>query len=418
MDHFDYRDGQLYAEDVNLEDLAREVGTPCYVYSRATLERHWYAFDSALSEVRHLICYSVKANSNLGVLNLFARLGSGFDIVSVGELERVILAGGDPAKTIYSGVAKKEHEISRALKAGIRCINVESTAELHRVNKVASDLDCVAPVSIRVNPDVDAKTHPYIATGLNQAKFGIQIDEALETYQLIESMEHVRTRGIACHIGSQITEIGPFINALDRLLALLDRLAADNIQVDELDLGGGLGVRYQNEQPPSPDEYAAAVIETLNQHEQDIQINIEPGRAIMGNAGVLLSKVEYLKHNREKNFAIIDAGMNDFLRPALYQAWHEILPTQISEPRSTAIYDVVGPICETGDVLGADRELSIAAQDVLAIRSAGAYGAVMSSNYNTRPRPAEVIADKDKWYVTRQHETIDTMVAGESQLPD
>jgi diaminopimelate decarboxylase len=418
VDHFDYLGGQLCAEDVNLEDLAREVGTPCYVYSRATLERHWHAFDSALSEVRHLVCYSVKANSNLGVLNLFARLGSGFDIVSVGELERVILAGGDPAKTIYSGVAKKEHEISRALEAGIRCINVESSAELHRVNKVASNLNCVAPVSIRVNPDVDAKTHPYIATGLNQAKFGIQIDEALETYQLIESMEHVHTHGIACHIGSQITEVGPFVNALDRLLALLGRLAADNIHIDELDLGGGLGIRYQNEQPPSPDEYAAAIIETLNQHEQDIQINIEPGRAIMGNAGVLLSKVEYLKHNREKNFAIIDAGMNDFLRPALYQAWHEILPTQTSEPRTAAIYDVVGPICETGDVLGADRELSIAAQDVLAIRSAGAYGAVMSSNYNTRPRPAEVIVDKDNWYVTRQLETIDTMVAGESQLPD
>ena len=418
MDHFEYRDGQLYAENVKLADLARQVGTPCYVYSRATLERHWHAFDSAFSEMRHLVCYAVKSNANLGVLNLLARLGSGFDIVSVGELERVILAGGDPEKTIYSGVAKKEHEIARALEVGIRCINIESTAELERVNKVATRLNCVAPVSVRVNPDVDAKTHPYIATGLNQAKFGIQFDEALETYQLIQSLQHVSSEGIACHIGSQITETGPFVDALEKVLTLLDDLSTQGIQIHELDLGGGLGIRYQNEQPPSPAEYAAAICKILKRHKCEVQINIEPGRAISGNAGILLSNVEYLKHNREKNFAIVDAGMNTLLRPALYQAWHEILPVQTAETRPAALYDVVGPICETGDVLGSDRKLAIAADDLIAIRSAGAYSAVMSSNYNTLGRAAEVIVDDDQWIVTRQHETINDMVAGESLLPD
>lgn len=418
MDHFEYRNGELYAENVKLAELAREVGTPCYVYSRATLERHWHAFDSAFSETRHLVCYAVKANANLGVLNLFARLGSGFDIVSIGELERVILAGGDPAKTIYSGVAKKEHEIARALEAGIRCINIESTAELERINKVASGLNCIAPISVRVNPDVDAKTHPYIATGLNQAKFGIQFDEALETYQLIQSLPHVSAKGIACHIGSQITETGPFVDALEKVLSLLEDLTAHDIHIHELDLGGGLGIRYRNEQPPSPEEYAAAVCKSLKRHNCDIQINIEPGRAISGNAGILLSNVEYLKHNRDKNFAIIDAGMNNLLRPALYQAWHEIIPVQTTEARPVALYDVVGPICETGDVLGSDRELAIAADDLVAIRSAGAYSAVMSSNYNTLGRAAEVIVDDDQWFVTRQHESIDDMVAGESLLPE
>ena len=417
MDHFNYRDGQLFAEDVHLEDIARAVGTPCYVYSRATLERHWHAFDGALTGLKHLVCYAVKANSNIAILNLLARLGSGFDIVSVGELERVILAGGDPGKTIFSGVAKKASEIARALETGIRCINIESTAELERIQDTAAELGCVAPVAVRVNPDVDAKTHPYIATGLNQAKFGIQSDEALETYRRIQAMDNVEAHGIACHIGSQITETEPFIDALEKVLQLIDALAAEGIELKELDLGGGLGIQYQDERPPLPADYANRIKESLQRHQVELQINIEPGRAIAGNAGILLTRVEYLKHNRDKNFAIIDAGMNDLLRPALYQAWHDILPVDQHADHTAGVYDVVGPICETGDVLGRDRELSIAADDLLAIRSAGAYGAVMSSNYNARGRPAEVIVDGNDWHIVNAPETVDDMLRGESQLP-
>ncbi len=415
MDYFEYRNGCLFAEELTLAELAAAHGTPCYVYSRATIERHWRAFDDALSGQRHLVCYAVKANSNLAVLNLMARMGSGFDIVSVGELERVLKAGGDPGKVVFSGVAKREDEMHRALEVGIKCFNVESVAELARLNQVAAQMNMQAPVSIRVNPDVDAKTHPYISTGLKENKFGIDIDQALVVYQQAATMSNLRLVGVDCHIGSQLTQVEPFVDALDRVLLLVEQLKQQGIELEHLDVGGGLGIRYQDETPPAPAEYAAAIKQRLNNPE--IEILIEPGRAIVGNAGVLVTKVEYLKLSGHKNFAIVDAAMNDLLRPSLYSAWQEIVPLQQRDDVSAQAYDIVGPVCETGDFLGKDRELAIAAGDLLAVRSAGAYGFSMSSNYNSRPRPAELLVDGDKVHVVRQRESFDDLYRQESLLP-
>ena len=415
MDHFAYRDTMLYAEDVPVADIAARYGTPCYVYSRATLERHWHAFDTALAGTDHLICYAVKANSNLAVLNVLARLGSGFDIVSVGELERVLAAGGEPAKIVFSGVGKRADEMARALEVGIACFNVESESELHRLNEVAGQLGKTAPISLRVNPDVDAKTHPYISTGLKENKFGIAIDDAERIYQQAAQLPHLAVHGIDCHIGSQLTNTTPFVDALTRVLALVDRLAGHGIPISHLDIGGGLGIRYRDEAPPQPAEYVKALREILGQ--RSYKILMEPGRAIVGNAGILVSKVEYLKPNADRHFAIIDAAMNDLMRPALYNAWQEIIPViqHPEHPRHT--YDVVGPVCETGDFLGKQRELGLAENDLLAIRSAGAYGFSMSSNYNTRPRAAEVMVDGSVFHLIRERETIASLFAHEHCLP-
>jgi len=420
MDHFDYRDGVLYAEDVPLTRIAETFGTPCYVYSRATLARHFRAYTEALGGHPHLICYAVKANSNLAVLGLLARLGAGFDIVSVGELERVLAAGGDPAKVVFSGVAKQSAEMARALEAGIKCFNVESVPELERLNAVAERLGQVAPVSLRVNPDVDAGTHPYISTGLKDNKFGIPVDEALAAYELAAALPHVAVTGLDCHIGSQLTELAPFLDALDRLLLLLGRLRERGIEVAHLDLGGGLGVPYHDEQPPAPFDYATALLERLAKWpgSERLTLLFEPGRSIAANAGVLLTRVEFLKPGETKNFAIVDAGMNDLIRPALYQAFQTILAVDTRPPRHSATYDVVGPVCETGDFLGKQRTLAIAAGDLLAVRSAGAYGFVMSSNYNSRARPAEVMVDGDQLHLVRRRERLDELWAGESLLPD
>ncbi len=415
MDYFDYRNGRLFAEELELAALAAEYGTPCYVYSRATIERHWHAFDTALSGQPHLVCYAVKANSNLAVLNLMARLGSGFDIVSVGELERVLKAGGDPAKVVFSGVAKREDEMRRALEVGIKCFNVESIAELDRLNQVAADMQLRAPVSIRVNPDVDAKTHPYISTGLKENKFGIEIDQALEVYEQASAMSHLNVKGVDCHIGSQLTQVQPFVDALDRVLRLIGQLAEKGISIEHLDVGGGLGIRYHDETPPEPGEYAEAIKARLNNAK--LELLIEPGRAIVGNAGVLVTKVEYLKQTGHKNFAIVDAAMNDLLRPSLYSAWQEIVPVQPRDDVKVHSYDIVGPVCETGDFLGKDRDLAIRAGDLLAVRSAGAYGFSMSSNYNSRPRPAELMVDGNAVHVIRRRESIDELFEHESLLP-
>ncbi|MCC5881868.1 MAG: diaminopimelate decarboxylase [Halomonas sp.] len=420
MDHFEYCDGVLYGEEVPLTQVAEEIGTPCYVYSKATLTRHFRAYTEALGSHPHLICYAVKANSNLAVLGLLARLGAGFDIVSVGELERVMAAGGDPAKVVFSGVAKQESEMARALELGIKCFNVESRPELERLNAVAERLGKVAPVSLRVNPDVDAGTHPYISTGLKANKFGIPVDEAVAVYELAASLPAVRVVGLDCHIGSQLTELAPFLDTLDRLLVLLERLHERGIAVEHLDLGGGLGVPYRGERPPQPFDYAASLLERLAQwkHGENLTLLFEPGRSIAANAGVLLTRVEFLKPGETKNFAIVDAGMNDLIRPALYQAWQAIIPVDTRHYRDSATYDVVGPVCETGDFLGKERDLAIGAGDLLAVRSAGAYGFVMASNYNSRPRPAEVIVDGDAYYVVRRRETVESLWAGESLLPD
>jgi len=414
MDHFEYINNQLFAEDVNLTELAKEHGTPAYVYSRATFERHWKAFDQAFGEHPHMICYAVKANSNLGVLNLLAVLGSGFDIVSVGELERVLKAGGDASKVVFSGVGKKPDEIIRALEVGIRCFNVESEAELQVINDIAADMGKVAPVSIRVNPNVDAKTHPYISTGLKENKFGIAHEQALSVYQQAHAMTNIAVHGIDCHIGSQLTEIEPFVDALKRVLELVDQLKENGIELQHLDLGGGLGIRYHDETPPKPAEQIAALLAGLG--DRQVEILIEPGRAIAGNAGVLLTEVLYLKHSEAKNFAIIDAAMNDLMRPALYSAWQDIVPLQPRDGESRA-YDLVGPVCETGDFLGKDRKLNLQAGDVLAVKSAGAYGYSMSSNYNSRPRAVEIIVDGKEAHVVRKRETVEQLLEGESLLP-
>lgn len=416
MDHFHYRDGRLFAEEVNLAAVAAAYGTPCYVYSRATIEHHWRAFDGALAGRKHLVCYAVKANSNLAVLNVLARLGAGFDIVSVGELGRVLRAGGDPAKVVFSGVGKRADEMRRALEVSIRCFNVESEAELHRLNAVAGELGRRAPIALRVNPDVDAGTHPYISTGLKENKFGIDIEGAPAIYAQAARLPHIKVVGVDCHIGSQLTSVAPFVDALDRVLLLLDQLAEQGIAIEHLDLGGGLGIRYRDENPPLPAEHADAVLARLADRPQEILI--EPGRAIVGNAGVLLTRVEYLKCTPHRNFAIVDAAMNDLMRPALYGAWQRILPVVPRASGTTRTYDVVGPVCETGDFLGKERELTIEPDDLLAVRSAGAYGFAMSSNYNTRPRAAEVMVDGDRAYLVRQRETLDYLMAGESLLPE
>lgn len=414
MDSFVYQEGRLYAEQVDLQQLADQHGTPLYVYSRATLERHWHAFDAALGEHPHLVCYAVKANSNLAVLALLARLGSGFDIVSGGELARVVRAGGDPARVVFSGVGKSIAEMEQALQAGIRCFNIESTAELVRLNEVAAAHGASAPVSVRVNPDVDARTHPYISTGLKENKFGIDTRSALEVYQRAAEAGHVKVVGIDCHIGSQLTEIAPFVDALDRVLELVGRIEAQGIALHHLDLGGGLGVRYRDEHPPSPEQYMRPIMARLANSNKEILI--EPGRAIAANAGVLLTRVQYLKESAHKNFAIVDAAMNDLIRPALYGAWQEIVP--LREPADAVkAYDIVGPVCETGDFLGKDRPMNLAAGDLLAVRSAGAYGFTMSSNYNSRPRAAEILVDGDKAHVVRHRETVDSLFANEV-LPD
>ncbi|MGB5178469.1 MAG: diaminopimelate decarboxylase [Gammaproteobacteria bacterium] len=415
MDYFRYHDGRLQAEDVDLGEIADRFGTPCYVYSRATLERHWQVFDEALGTHPHLICYAVKANSSLAVLQVLARLGSGFDIVSEGELERVLRAGGDPARIVFSGVGKRAAEMQRALAAGIRCFNVESEGELVRLEAVAAGSGLTAPVSIRVNPDVDAQTHPYISTGLRDNKFGIDVDTALQVYQRASELPHLRVTGIDCHIGSQLTDTTPFVDALERVLQLVDRLQSDGIELAHIDLGGGLGIPYRaGDRPPLPDAYARALLARMAGRPQELLL--EPGRAIAGNAGILLTSVEYLKHTAHKNFAIIDAAMNDLQRPALYNAWHDIVPVRPREGTPT-VYDVVGPVCETGDFLGKDRELLLAEGDRLAVRSAGAYGFTMSSNYNSRPRAAEVMVDGNRAFVIRERETLDDLYRHEQLLP-
>ncbi len=413
MDYFNYRDGRLFAEDVDLQAQAINWGTPCYVYSRATLERHWRAFDEAFVDRPHLVCYAVKANSNLAVLNVLAKLGSGFDIVSVGELERVLAAGGQADKVVFSGVGKLPHEIERALEAGIRCFNIESEAELETIALIAEQKGVQAPVSIRVNPDVDAKTHPYISTGLKENKFGIPIEQARQVYQRAQTLPSLNIVGIDCHIGSQLTDVAPFVDALDRVLLLVDELAETGIELHHIDLGGGLGICYQDEQPPQPADLSRALVERLQG--RDLEILIEPGRAIAGNAGVLLTRVLYLKHGEGHHFAIVDAAMNDLMRPALYSAWQAIVPLQ---PRAGEgkLYDVVGPVCETGDFLGKERALNLQAGDYLAVRSAGAYGFSMSSNYNSRPRAAEVMVDGETAHIVRQRETLQQLLAGESTI--
>lgn len=415
MDHFEYRDGVLCAEGVALSAIAAEHGTPTYVYSRATLERHYRAFDRALDGLAHQVCYAVKANSNLAVLQVLARLGAGFDIVSGGELQRVLKAGGDPAKVVFSGVGKTAAEIELALNVGIYCFNVESEAELHRLSAIATRMGKTARIALRVNPDVDAKTHPYISTGLKENKFGVDIAEAERLYALAATLPGIEIDGVACHIGSQLLELSPFLDALDRVLALIDRLAASGIELRHLDVGGGLGVRYDDEVPPSPSEWADALKPKLAGRK--LVVMTEPGRAIAGNAGVLLTKVELLKPGAHKNFAIIDAAMNDLIRPSFYDAWHAVLP---AEPRSdveTKTWDLVGPVCETGDWLARDRELALAEGDLLAFRTAGAYGFTMSSNYNTRGRAAEVLVDGAAVHVVRARESFDDLVRNEALLP-
>jgi len=414
MDYFQYQADTLHAEKVSANRITQQFGTPTYVYSRATLERHWQAFDNAFSNQRHLVCYAVKANSNLAVLNVLARLGSGFDIVSAGELARVIAAGGEAAKTVFSGVGKTRAEIEYALNQNIRCFNVESIPELHRINEVAVALNKTAPISIRVNPDVDAQTHPYISTGLKENKFGITIEDARAVYQSAKQMNNLDVVGVDCHIGSQLTTVSPFVDALKRVLTLIDELAEDGIFIKHLDIGGGLGIHYRDETPPTPAEYAKALQPLLQN--RDLEILLEPGRAIAGNAGILLTQVEFIKPTEAKQFAIVDAAMNDLLRPALYQSWQEIQAVQQNSGAEVATYDIVGPICETGDFLGKDRQLAIKQGDYLAIRSAGAYGFTMSSNYNSRPRAAEVMVDGDQMYLVRERETIESLYAGEHTL--
>ena len=413
MDFFQYKNEQLYVEDLPVKQLAEEFGTPLYIYSRATLERHWHAFDSALGDHPHLICYAVKANSNIGILNVMAKLGSGFDLVSQGELERVLAAGGDASKVVFSGVAKSRAEIMRALEVGIRCFNVESIAELHHINQIAGEMGKIAPISLRVNPDVDAHTHPYISTGLKENKFGVSVDEAREVYKLAATLPHVKITGMDCHIGSQLTELQPFLDATDRLIRLIEQLKEDGITLKHLDLGGGLGVTYTDETPPHPSDYAAALLNKLKDYE-DLEIILEPGRAITANAGILVAKVQYLKSNESRNFAITDTGMNDMIRPALYEAYMNIIEIDRTLEREKTIYDVVGPVCETSDFLGKQRELAIAEGDYIAQRSAGAYGASMSSNYNSRPRTAEVLVDGDKAHLIRRRENLSELWALES----
>ncbi|MFT5806081.1 MAG: diaminopimelate decarboxylase [Moritella dasanensis] len=416
LDYFNYQDdGQLFAEQCTIADVAEKFGTPTYVYSRATIERHWHAFNDAAGEHPHLVCYAVKANSNIAVLNVMARLGSGFDIVSGGELLRVIAAGGDPSKVVFSGVGKTVAEINLALDHQIHCFNVESTSELERINEIAISRGVQAPISIRVNPNIDAGTHPYISTGLKENKFGIDIDLAEGVYQAASKMPGIKLNGVDCHIGSQLTELSPFLEAVDKLLILIDKLSSQGIVLAHLDVGGGLGVPYEGETPPLPAEYAQALKDKLAGRK--LALIFEPGRAIMANAGVLVSKVEYIKLTEHKNFAIVDAAMNDLIRPALYSAWQAIAPVNKSLVRESRNYDVVGPICETGDFLGKNRDLTIAMDDYIVVRSAGAYGSTMSSNYNSRSRPAEVMVDGDVAHLVRRREELAEIWKDEAILP-
>lgn len=415
MDHFNYKDDALFCEDVAISTLAETYGTPLYVYSRATLERHWHAFDAALAGRDHLVCYAVKANSNLAVLNVLARLGSGFDIVSGGELQRVLRAGGDPDKIIFSGVGKLAEEMELALESGIHCFNVESEQELDQLNAIAGRNQRVARVSFRVNPDIDAKTHPYISTGLKENKFGINFEDAESVYLKAKGLAHIDVIGIDCHIGSQLTELSPYVDALERLLILIKRLKAKGVEIQHLDLGGGLGIRYKDETPPLPEEWLSALRNQLNGF--DGTVVIEPGRAIAGNAGVLVSQVNYIKHSKDKNFAVVDAAMNDMIRPSLYDAWLEIIRVDLPSEEPSRVYDIVGAICETGDFLGKDRSMQLAQNDLIVIRSSGAYGFSMSSNYNSRNRAAEVMVDGDRHYCVREREVFEQLIQGESLLP-
>jgi len=414
MDYFNYHHGTLFAEGVDLTTLADTYGTPCYVYSRATLERHWNAFDRALKNRRHLICYAVKANSNLAVLNILARLGSGFDIVSGGELERVLRAGGQANKIIFSGVGKTVAEMRRALEVGIRCFNVESTVELQRLNQVAGEMGKTAPISLRVNPNIDAKTHPYISTGLKENKFGIDIDIAIQVYTQAAALPHLQITGIDCHIGSQLTDTAPFVEALRRLIAIVKTLHQRGIDLQQIDVGGGLGVRYCDETPPEPAKYIEALDQVLG--DAPHEIILEPGRAIAANAGILLTRVEYLKNTAHKNFAIVDAAMNDLLRPALYHTKQDIVPIQPRSDEPMQNYDIVGPVCETGDFIYKNKELALHEGDLLAVRTSGAYGFTMSSNYNSRPRAPELMVDDERVVVVRQRETLDDLFALEKIL--
>lgn len=400
MNHFEYKNQQLFAEDVAIADIISEHGTPAYIYSCATLERHWHAFDNAFGSHPHLICFAVKSNSNIALLNVMAKLGSGFDIVSQGELERVLVAGGEASKVVFSGVAKSHSEIERALEVGIRCFNVESIPELYRINEVAGKMGKIAPISLRVNPDVDAKTHPYISTGLKENKFGVSVQQAREVYRLAKTLPNVKITGMDCHIGSQLTELQPFLDATDRLIVLMEQLKEDGIELHHLDLGGGLGVPYNGEEPPHPTEYTEALLAKLKNY-PNLEIILEPGRAISANAGILVTKVEYLKSNEDRNFAIVDTGMNDMIRPALYEAYMQITEVNQSLDREKVTYDVVGPICETSDFLGKGRELAIAEGDLIAMRSAGAYGATMSSTYNSRPQAVEILVDGAKAHLIK-----------------
>jgi len=411
MNFFQLKNNELHAENIPLTQLIKEYQTPLYVYSKAAFVTHWQAFDQAFSHQSHLVCYAVKTNSNLAILNILAKLGSGFDIVSQGELERVLKAGGDPKKVVFSGVAKKSSEIKRALEVGIKCFNIESHAELDRIQTVAKSLNLIANISIRVNPDVDAKTHPYISTGLKDNKFGVDINTAPELYTKAQQCSHIQIIGIDCHIGSQLTEVRPFVDAIERVLKLKETLAQSGIKIHHLDLGGGLGIQYTDENPPKIKEYVQALIQQIN--DDNIEIIIEPGRAIAGNAGVLLTEVEYLKPTEHKNFAIIDAAMNDLIRPALYQSIQAIQPVIPRTDGDDKVWDLVGPVCETGDFLGKDRRLNLKAGDYLAVMSAGAYGFTMSSNYNSRPRAAEILVDHDKAYEIRPRETYEDLMGKE-----
>lgn len=415
MTPFHYQDGELFAEDVALSSIAAKYGSPCYVYSRAYLEHRFKEYQDALAGQEHLICYAVKANSNIAVLNVLAKLGAGFDIVSVGELERVLAAGGQANRIVFSGVGKTAAEMRRALQAGILCFNVESEDELQRLNAVATELGAIANISLRVNPDVDANTHPYISTGLKDNKFGIDIERAPAVYQHAHSLSNVKIRGVDCHIGSQLTDTSPFLDALERVLKLVDQLAQDNINISHIDLGGGLGVRYRDETPPSTASYIAAIREKLGARK--VTLMFEPGRSIAANAGVLLTTVEYLKLSDHKNFAIIDAAMNDMIRPALYSAWMDVLAVSPRQQGDSRHYDLVGPVCETGDFLAKDRDLCIEQGDLLALASSGAYGFTMSSNYNSRGRVAEVMVDGDQSHLIRARETFADLVRGEALLP-
>jgi diaminopimelate decarboxylase len=419
-DGFAYRDSKLHVEDVSLASLAERFGTPLYVYSRHAIERGYDRYAEALGDRKALICYAMKANSNLAVLNVLARRGAGFDIVSGGELERVLAAGGDPRKTVFSGVGKTEAEIARALSVGILCFNIESAAELERIDAVARRLRVRARVSVRVNPDVDAGTHPYISTGLKNNKFGVAYADALPLYRDAARRAAVEIVGIDCHIGSQITEIGPYVDAAERILDVVDALAGQGIELNHVDFGGGLGIRYREEGPPATGDLVRALVARLDRRGHGNKtVMFEPGRSIVGNAGVLLTRVEYLKHGEAKNFAIVDAAMNDLMRPAMYDAWMGVVPVapRLTETTPPAVYDIVGPVCESGDWLARDRALGLAPGDLLAITSAGAYGMAMSSNYNTRGRAAEVVVDGGRSFLVRKREQLSQLFAGESCLP-